>query len=204
MSADPDVVGPVQRRKDAWGARDRGGLAELITAASAGDAAAWEAIVNRFTGLLISICQSHGLSSTDTLDVSQVVWLRLVEHLDRIREPDALPGWIATTARNESRRVVRTTRRHHEPLRDHLPAVADVAQDVIDRHQRAEVLEGLSKLGERCRELLALLTADPPIPYADIAMVLDMPIGSLGPTRARCLDHLRRVLHIPPSPKERT
>ena len=176
----------------------------IVDRARNGDQTAWNEIVRRFTPLVIAIGRAHGLSNVDILDASQFVWLRLVEHLDRLREPQALAGWIAVTARHECYSLSRTARRMATPLAvDHL-ATSFVDEDVLDRLEREEVGRAFTRLSDRCRELLAVLVADQPLPYAQIAVALDMPIGSIGPTRARCLDQLRRLLHATDTPKERT
>lgn len=178
-------------------------VATLLRGAKRGDEQAWRGIVARFTPLVVAICRSHGLSSPDTLDVSQVVWLRLVEHLERIRELEALAGWIAVTTRNECMHTYRSARRRDFVAIDFDRPAADVADTVVDRQERRLVLEAFGSLGDRCRELLSLLVADPPVAYSEIAVILDLPVGSIGPTRQRCIENLRKKLHLPAEPKDR-
>ncbi len=136
------------------------------------------------------------LSRTDAEDVNQTVWLRLVERLDQIREPEALPGWLVTTTRNEALRVLRT-RGRQQPVDPStwggfVEDGADSIDDAIVLDERRHALrEGLAQLSPERRELLLLLLHDPPIPYAEISERLGRPIGWIGPTRARALQELR-------------
>ncbi|UMG94041.1 sigma-70 family RNA polymerase sigma factor [Nocardioides sp. TF02-7] len=173
-------------------------LAVLVPAAREGDQDAWNAIVDRFLPLVGAIVRGHRLSEADGDDVSQTVWLRLVEHLGSLREPDALPGWIRTTTRNECLRVL-AARGRTRPV-DLLagtgldavePAVADEQLLAVERRQLLR--EALAELPEGRRELLLLLLADPPLGYEAISARLGIPIGSIGPTRARALEQLRRT-----------
>src|SRR5262245_62231501 len=86
---------------------DEGALADLVTRARDGDERAWADLVQRYLGMVHAICRGYRLSGADAAGVNQVVWLRLVEHLGRIRTPEAVGGWIAATARNECLRVLR-------------------------------------------------------------------------------------------------
>lgn len=175
-----------------------GPLSMLVPAAREGDQHAWDTIVDRFVPLVDAIIRGHRLSEADGDDVSQTVWLRLVEHLGDLREPDALPGWIRTTTRHECLRLLaaRGRVRPVDPQDDAgLDAVAEDTTDtgVLDA-ERAQVLrEALAELPEARRALLLLLLADPPVAYDEISRLLGMPIGSIGPTRARALDQLRRT-----------
>ena len=173
-------------------------LAELVRAAREGDSSAWDAIVERFLPLVDAIARRHRLSEADGDDVSQTVWLRLVEHLDELREPAALPGWIKTTARNECLRVLaaRGRVRPVDPQDDSgLDAVElDVADEELLAAERRQLLrEALDELPAARRELLLLLLADPPVGYEAISERLGIPVGSIGPTRARALEQLRRT-----------
>ena len=137
------------------------------------------------------------MSASDAADVSQTTWLRLVEHLDRIEQPDRIGGWLATTARRESLRVLRMAGRQvptdeeFEPdlCPDQLPP--DHALIIDERNRTLNDL--VDRLPDRCQLMLRLLGADSPLSYRELSEALDMPIGSLGPTRARCLEHLRRL-----------
>ena len=171
-------------------------VGDLVRAAVAGDASAWNDLVDRFSPLVWSICLRCRLSRADAADVSQTVWLRLTERLDTLREPAALPGWIATTTRRECVRTIE--RKHGEVLS---PMELDVAADqdstdpartLLQGERRDALLAALAELPESARKLLLMLMADPPIPYARISEVLGIPVGSIGPTRARHLQKLRQ------------
>ncbi len=168
---------------------------ELLVRAGTGDEAAWEMIVDRFGRLVWSVARSFRLDPATAADVSQTTWLRLVENLDRIRQPERLAGWLAATTRNEALRLIRQNRRILPTLDIEgalPPVVADPGAALVDTERQAQVIAALSALSERCQQLLRLLTTDPPLDYAEIAGIIDCPIGSIGPTRARCLEHLRR------------
>ncbi|WP_183100460.1 RNA polymerase sigma factor [Nocardioides pelophilus] len=173
-------------------------LATLVLAAREGNQDAWDAIVDRFLPLVGAIIRRHRLSEADGDDVSQTVWLRLVEHLDALREPAALPGWIRTIVRNECLRVI-NARGRMQPVDPQEHGVLEVAgDDVIDddllaAERRQLLREALAELPAARRDLLLLLLADPPLAYEEISARLGIPIGSIGPTRARALDQLRRT-----------
>lgn len=173
-------------------------LSALVPAAREGDHHAWNAIVDRFLPLVNALVRGYRLSAADGDDVSQTVWLRLVEHLGDLREPDALPGWIRTTTRNECLRLL-TARGRVRPVdpQDHggLDAVEDdVADDDLLAAERRHLLrEAMAELPAARRELLLLLLTDPPVGYEQISERLGIPIGSIGPTRARALEQLRRT-----------
>jgi RNA polymerase sigma factor (sigma-70 family) len=173
-------------------------VAALVARARDGDKQAWDAIVERYAPLIWSICRRYRLDRADTDDVGQSVWLRLVDQLGVIRDPAALPGWIATTTRRECGRVISAARR-----REVLGYAQDVAEipdadpeaaeaEVLMAERNAALREAFHQLPPRCQELISLLIADPPRPYAEISDKLGIPVGSIGPTRARCLNRLRR------------
>ncbi len=170
----------------------------LVDAAREGDQEAWNALVDRFLPLVTAIIARYRLSTSDADDVNQTVWLRLVEHLGTIREPRAVPGWLVTTARNEALRVIRGRKRDvivdpHGRTLDHLVETVDMDEGLL-RDERAQALrEGLLELSPSRRELLTLLMADPPLSYEEISDRLRIPIGSIGPTRARALEQLRNT-----------
>jgi RNA polymerase sigma factor (sigma-70 family) len=174
-------------------------LDELIRAAAGGDQAAWEAIVARFSGLVWATARAHRLSRDDAADVAQTTWLRLVEHLDRIREPEKLGGWLATTARHESLRIIRRgAREQPSDEADLFEAPADDVFDrlVLDRERDGALWRAFARLTERCQTLLRLLVADDEPSYEDISAALGMPVGAIGPTRMRCLDKLRSTVEV--------
>jgi len=132
--------------------------------------------------------------------VFQTTWLRLVEHLDRMREPRAVGGWLATTVRHESLRLIRQADRNRPTATDELDEVDDTSpepDDLLLQDERAAVLwAAVSELGDRCRSLLRVLLTDPPPSYAELSAALDLPIGSIGPNRGRCLAALRAGLSV--------
>jgi RNA polymerase sigma factor (sigma-70 family) len=172
-------------------------VAALVQRARAGDEHAWGDLVERFAPLVLAVCRRHGLDQTDTLDVGQGVWLALLEHLDAIRDPQALPGWIATTARRECLHVLtgKGGRQRRELVGELDPQVVDVTDGVDDlmlkSERHAAFLQALDDLSPQLRELLHMLTQDPPLKYAEIAHRLGISVGSIGPTRARCLEKIR-------------
>ena len=174
---------------------DAGELTTLLRRAAEGDQNAWNALVARYTNLLWSIARSHRLGTEAAADVVQTCWLRLLENLGRIKEPERLGAWLATTARHECLRVLRRSQRE-EPTDDTLLDRPDAGAPPLDatlllEERDAALWQALSVLGERCRELLRVLMADPPPSYDAVSAALDMPVGSIGPTRARCLAKLR-------------
>ncbi len=175
-------------------------LATLLRAASEGDQEAWNAITDRFTSLLWSVARSYRLGSDDAEDVVQNTWLRLLENLTKIDNPEALPGWLATTARREAlgilRRRGRTVLTRDEDLGVDLadPASTELDSALLEDERDVELWASFAKLPERCQQLLRVLMAvDRPV-YAEVSAAFDMPIGSIGPTRMRCLERLRKLV----------
>jgi RNA polymerase sigma factor (sigma-70 family) len=171
-------------------------VGDLVRAARAGDADAWNELVDRFAGMVWTVTRRHRLSAADAADVSQTTWLRLAEHLDRIEYPERVGGWLATTARRESLLVLRMAERQ-------VPAAAGFLDLTLVEHESPEVIVTrnerdselwrlFEELPPRCQLILQLLGGDNPLSYAELGAVLDLPHGSIGPTRARCLQHLRR------------
>lgn len=175
-----------------------GGLTALVTSAAAGDTRAWNALVERYAPLVHATCRRWRLDTADAADVSQTVWLRLVENLGRLREPQALPGWLRTTTVRECTRLYHARRRERpDDLAGYLDRSPDdgsgpVDERLIDDERDAALRAALAELPERCQRLLGLLMRDPPTPYTDISAQLGMPCGAIGPNRARCLNRLRR------------
>jgi len=171
-------------------------LQELMQRASEGDQAAWNAIVERFSGLVWSVARAHRLSQPEAADVTQTTWLRLVENLDRINDPDRLGGWLATTARRECLRHIRLRGREvmvEDDTYFEAPAAETAESMLIVAERDGALRRGFARLSERCQALLRLLAAPEPPSYDEISAALEMPIGAIGPTRARCLDKLRRT-----------
>jgi RNA polymerase sigma factor (sigma-70 family) len=176
---------------------DDSDLTRVVAEAAAGVGAAWEILVDRFGGLVVAIARRCRLSDADVAEVSQTTWLRLVENLDRIEQPERLGAWLATTSRRESLRIA--TRRVVLSATDELYLMADDEVDPLDAgllkdEQLLMIRIATERLAPRCRRLLGLLMGDEDLPYKEIAEQLRMPIGSIGPTRGRCLEHLRQIL----------
>lgn len=172
--------------------------AELVAGVQAGDQASWDALVTRFSSLLWAIARGHRLDTATAGDVVQTVWLKLVEHLDTLREPAALPGWLSVTARRECLRVLRLQGRAQPTDTDDLVMVeADddpVDVGILTEERDRALWAAFERLGDRCRRLLRVLMADPAPSYEEVSEALDMPVGSIGPTRGRCLHRLRALL----------
>jgi RNA polymerase sigma factor (sigma-70 family) len=171
-------------------------VSALLTAAAEGDRAAWNALVERFTPLVWATVRGHRLGDADAADVVQTTWLRLVEHLGRIQEPERVGAWLATTARRESLRVIAAGGRVSptDALDDMPDAASGPAEAVVRKDRDALLRKALGALGDRCRTLLRMLATEPPPSYDEISAILDMPVGSIGPTRGRCLARLRTEL----------
>lgn len=172
---------------------------ELLTSASAGDQSAWDALVGRYGSRVWAVARAHRLSSADAEDVFQVTFLRLVTHIGTIRDPSRVGAWLATTARHECLRLLRRAGRSVPSGDDPVLDAADPLLPPIDRklladERQAALRDALDRLSAPCQRLLRVLMADPEPTYEEIGRALDMPIGSIGPTRGRCLKHLRREL----------
>jgi RNA polymerase sigma factor (sigma-70 family) len=184
--------------------RDDPEVIALVRRAAAGDQAAWDQIVDRYAQLVWSICIRFGLSGEDIDDVGQSVWLLLVQGIGSLREPAALPGWLAKTTKNECLRVLRVANRHAHaglPSEDQMlvdPDAVVIDEEILRAERDAALRSAFAELPPRCRELLSMLMRDPPSRYEDISATLGIPMGTIGPVRARCLDRLRRSPHIGP------
>jgi RNA polymerase sigma factor (sigma-70 family) len=173
-------------------------VTDLVTRAKNGEQQAWDALVERYAPLIWSICRRYRLEAADAEDVGQSVWLKLVSHLDHLREAAALPGWLATTTRRECGRVINAAdaRRAGEQvlIADNITDAETntVDQELLVAEQHATMRDAFARLPPGCQQLLALLIADPPVPYAEISARLGISAGSIGPNRRRCLDRLGR------------
>ena len=170
-------------------------VAALVNRAAAGDQDAWNRIVERYAPLVYAICTGYRLSKQDIEDVGQRVWLLLVQQIGQLREPAALPGWLATTTARECLRTLRAAQRSGW-LAKAVPLAEDPAIDarILTAERDATLHAALADLPDRCQQLLAMLTSDLPHSYAEISATLRIPIGSIGPQRTRCLKHLRQSL----------
>jgi RNA polymerase sigma factor (sigma-70 family) len=168
---------------------------DLVRLARAGDAGAWRELTARYSGLLWSVARGFHLGAADAGDVVQMCWVRLVENLDRIRDPEHVATWLVTVARRESISLIRRSGRESLSVSDRPHDLVDVdppIETAMIRSERDRALwAAFEQVSERCQRLLRLLISDPPMAYRDIADVLDMPIGAIGPTRQRCLSTLR-------------
>jgi RNA polymerase sigma factor (sigma-70 family) len=172
----------------------------LVSAAAGGDRGAWNALVDAYGGLIWTVARNHRLSPGDAGDVSQTTWLRLVENIDRLSEPARVGAWLATTARRECLRLLGRAKRtvlsgeDLDPGADRLRLAAPEADSELLAAERDEqVRRAFGQLTPRCRDLLHLLMLDPAPSYDEISAALDIPIGSIGPTRGRCLEKLRGI-----------
>ncbi|GAA2450234.1 sigma-70 family RNA polymerase sigma factor [Streptomyces glaucus] len=184
---------------------DRTDVGALVRSAADGDAAAWKALVEGLGPLVWSVVRAHRLSDADGHEVYQTVWFRFAQHLGRIREPDKTASWVASTARNECLKVLRTARRltlTDDPyLLDRVSEDRTPEQSVLDSEEAAAQSERVrhlwqefEELGERCRQLLRVLMASPPPSYQEVSAALGIAVGSIGPMRQRCLRRLRARL----------
>jgi RNA polymerase sigma factor (sigma-70 family) len=169
----------------------------LVIRARNGDERAWEALVERYAPLVWSICRRNRLGGGED-DVFQIVWLQLVDKLATIRDPAALPGWLATTTQRECLRALHAVRSpqavRHVPDVEIIPDMQarTVEHELLLAERHAALLEAFTCLPPKCQQLMAMLIQDPPVPYTQISNRLGIPAGSIGPSRSRCLEKLRR------------
>jgi RNA polymerase sigma factor (sigma-70 family) len=170
-------------------------IVDLVRDASNGDSAAWNDLVARYAPLIASILTRHRVFNADADDVSQMVWLRILEHLRDLREPRALPRYLMTTTNNEVYRWFKLARRDRpfdpQTQDPEQPGDVDLVEPVLRAERRSALLAALAALPSRQRDVLLLLLEDPPVPYQEISQRLGIPIGSIGPTRLRALRELR-------------
>jgi RNA polymerase sigma factor (sigma-70 family) len=177
--------------------RDGPFVADLVTRARKGDQQAWDVLIERYSSLIWSICRQYRLDRADAEDVAQGVWLQIVNHLGAIRDPAALPGWLVTTTRRECNRVVRAARGPQaagqlldESIPDKQARTAE--QELLAAERHAALREAFTCLSPPRQQLMAMLIEDPPVSYTEISARLGIPVSSIGPTRRRCLDQIRR------------
>lgn len=177
--------------------------ADLIHGCIAGDADCWNDLINRYGSLVYSVPKRLGLNDSDSEDIFQAVFSILANRLHSIDDPQALPKWLITTARRECWRHLRRMARRDE-LESEANRHAEVQDDgdqALDRH--VAVRSALAGMGPRCRDLLTLLFLSPGRPdYEGVSAALGIPVGSIGPTRARCLSKLLAQLHAVPAAPE--
>jgi RNA polymerase sigma factor (sigma-70 family) len=172
-------------------------LTDLVARARQGDQQAWGVLVECYAPLIWSICRRYRLDRADAEDIGQRIWLQFVNHLDAIRDPAAIPGWLTTATRRECSRVVRAARGPQaagrlldEGIPDKQATTAE--QELLAAERHAALLEAFTCLSPSRQRLMAMLIEDPPVPYTEISARLGIPVSSIGPTRRRCLDQLRR------------
>lgn len=192
------ITSLTDRRAAQRGERD---TASLVEAAAAGEAQAWQELIDRYAVLIRSVCRAHRLCEADGEDVAQLTWLRAVEHIGRLRDPERFGAWVGTTARREClrvlqgrKRVVPTCDEVRNPL---FAAHVDEEEIAVAAERRAAVRQALTVLPSKQRTLLRLLHSEREQSYDMISSTLGMPIGSIGPTRGRALERLRKEIHAP-------
>lgn len=169
---------------------------ELLRTAVGGDPAAWEQIVRRYEPAVAAMVGAYRLQEADARDATQRTWLRMLEAHQQIREPEALGGWLKTTARRECLRILAEQRRV-DPLpeeTEYADATVDVERAVVDGDQARQLRSLLATLPARSFALLSSLFQDSPPGYAQLSASTGIPVGSIGPTRARALRKLRRLV----------
>jgi RNA polymerase sigma factor (sigma-70 family) len=174
-------------------------VTRLVKRAGTGDPRAWEHLIDKYGRLVWSITREFKLVESDAADVFQTTWMRLIEHVDRIQHPDRVGSWLAATARNECLRCLASNKRlvlANEDVVLDGPAEHDAEIDEgLLAAERAEVVRAaMAHLPRRWQRLMELLMSDPPASYAEISDELGLPVGSIGPTRGRCLARLRVLL----------
>ena len=184
------------------GAVDRADVGALVQSAVDGDAAAWKALVEGLSPLVWSVVRAHRRSDADAHEVYQTVWFRFAQHLGRIREPQKAGSWLASTARHECLKVLKSLRRltptDDPQLLDRVSEDRTPEQSLLDSEEAAVESERIRRLwqefeelGDRCRQLLRILMASPPPSYQEVSAALGIAVGSIGPLRQRCLRRLR-------------
>lgn len=172
-------------------------IAKVVAAAADGDERAWSELVRRYAGMVWAAARQVRLPAQDLEEASQLTWLQLSLHIRSLRDPAAISGWLVTTARREALQLAR--RRWDQPLTDdHLEAADRVSGELDEELLRAELRDrvraALRTLDERCQQLLRMLAQEPPSSYREISAELVIPMGSIGPVRARCLRRLRSAI----------
>jgi RNA polymerase sigma factor (sigma-70 family) len=167
-------------------------VTDLVIRAAQGDKQAWDLLVERYIVLIWSICRRHGLGDAAAAQVSHDVWRQLAGRLDTIRDPAALAGWLATTTRRECQQIPGASRGSPAAGASGIGSACTTERELLAAEGQAALHEAFLALPPRDQELIALLTANPPMPYAQISARLGIPVSSIGPNRGRCLDKLRR------------
>lgn len=173
-------------------------VADLLLGISDGDPAAWGEILRRYGRLVATTVRSFRLQEADALDAMQMTWLRLTENAHRVQSPERLGGWLVTTARRECLHILRQGKRGPHLTDGTLETVSDPSvgpeQRTIDAYTTRTLWTLVNELSPRQRTLIRMLFTDEPCSYATIARIAEIPLGGIGPTRARALRHLRDKL----------
>jgi len=191
MSAATEIAAPPASMRAAG--HSDGRIARLVQRAALDDRDAWSELVQEFEGMLRAITRAHRLSEADSADVAQNAWLRLVQNLDRLEDPSHVGAWLATTTRRECLRKLRASAQElpeddcREPLHGETPPVDD---HLLEAERDATLWSAFGRLPSRDQALLRMLMADPQPSYEEIGAAMEMPIGSIGPTRRRALGRL--------------
>ena len=171
-------------------------VAQLVSAAAGGDERAWHDLFGRFSSIVASVTHAHRLHPPDAADVSQTTWLRFLENLHHLHHPSRAGAWLATTARHECLRVLRRAGRERPTGEatdlDRPDHAAPIEEALLEAERTALFWQAFAYLPQRSQELLRLLMQEPSLSYEQISEAIGIPIGSIGPTRARCVDKLRR------------
>jgi RNA polymerase sigma factor (sigma-70 family) len=172
-------------------------VSELVTAAGQGDQEAWDSLTRAFGPMIWAIANAHRLRDADAADVSQATWLALLEHLGDVKDPCRLGAWLATTARRECLRILRSRERrvlYGDDYPEHESSDPSPGDMLLLSERDAALWCGFARLRPTDQALLRLLMTDPRPSYEEISAALEMPIGSIGPTRQRALARLREQL----------
>jgi RNA polymerase sigma factor (sigma-70 family) len=187
-------------RTQGTGALDVVDVVDLVRRAAAGERWAWERLVDQYSRLIWAITRDFKLVESDAADVAQVTWLRLLENIHKIENPDRVGSWLATTARNECLRCLANRKRvvlaeDEDVLQSAAPETPEIDERLLLEERAEQVREAMTRLPLRWQRMLDMLMADPPVSYAEISDQLGLPVGSIGPTRSRCLARLKVLLH---------
>jgi RNA polymerase sigma factor (sigma-70 family) len=176
----------------------RSEAANLVVQAASGDQGAWSRLVDHYARLVWAVTRSFRLSDSDAADVSQMVWLRLLEHIHRV-DPERVGAWLVVTTRRECLRVLAFRKRvlltYESTAFEGEPGdQPELDAELLADERAVDVRRALESLPDRWQQLMGMLMADPPAPYAEISATMGIPIGSIGPIRGRCLQKLRLLL----------
>lgn len=174
-------------------------VTRLVRRAANGDPRAWEQLIDKYGRLIWSITTGFKLVESDAADIFQTTWMRLIEHIDRIEHADRVGSWLAATARNECLRLLATRKRlvlvhENESFDGPVPHEPQIDEALLAAERAEVVREAMTHLPRRWQRLMEMLMSDPPASYAEISDELGLPVGSIGPTRGRCLARLRVLL----------